>query len=166
LMGSEKFDWMETSFSAKLDQFDQFTSRLDAYTVTFGLAAGEITATRNDYLWARYAQMQVEQFDAELTMRVSYRDALLNGPASVVASSVPDIGTEFATPFVPPVPDGVLGRWRKLVERIKAHPNYTPAIGVDLGIAASAAPSGNQAAPDRHTQQPGRGGLARAQGRL
>jgi len=164
-MGSEKVDWMETSFSAQLDQFDHFTTRLGAYTVTLGLANAEIAAARNDYLWARYAQMQVDQFDTELTIRVGYRDALLNGPASVVASSVPDLGTEFATPFVPPVPDGVLGRWRKLVDRIKAHPNYTPAIGADLGVMPSLSRSGNQAGPDRHTPQPGRGGLASAEGR-
>ena len=140
-MASKKVDWMKTSFTGKLDQFDQFTTKLGAYTVTFGLTSGEIAASRNDYLWARYAQMQVDQFDAELTSRVSYRDALFNGPASATASSVPNLGTEFAPPFVAPVPDGVLSRWRKLVERIKAHPNYTPAIGADLGIVPMAAPS-------------------------
>lgn len=155
-MASKSVDWMKSTLAAKLDQFDQFTTKLAAYTVTFGLTPGEITASRNDYLWARYAQMQVDQFDAELTSRVNYRDALFNGPATATASPVPSVGSEFAQPGVAAVPDGVLGRWRKLVERIKAHPNYTPSIGVDLGIVSTAAP--DQATKPKVTGKPKPGG--------
>ena len=55
-------------------------------------------------------------------------------PVTATAAQVPSIGTEFSPPAPAPVADGVLPRWRQLVEQIKSNVNYTKAIGEDLGI--------------------------------
>ena len=54
---------------------------------------------------------------------------------------MPSIGTQFIPPQPPPVLDGIVPRWRELVEQIKSHPKFTKAIGDDLGIEAPASPA-------------------------
>ena len=139
-MAKKTVDWMKKSLDSMVQQFDQFTLKLPSYTVTFGLTAAQVTAARNDYLWTAYSILCVAQYDAELKNRVTWRDHLIDGPITAAAAPVPSIGTEFSPPAVPAVADGALPRWRKLVEQIKASPNFTKAIGDDLGIEATEAP--------------------------
>lgn len=137
-MAKKTVDWMKKPLEMMIQQFDQFTLKLPSYQATFGLTAAQTTASRNDYLWAAYSVQTVMQFDLELKNRVSWRDSLLNGPATTAAAPVPSIGTEFGTPAVP---DGILTRWRKLVEQLKSHSAYTQAIGDDLGVEATESPA-------------------------
>ncbi len=140
-MAKKTVDWMKKQLDAMVQQFDQFTLKLPSYTVPFALTPAQVTAARNDYLWTAFAVLCVAQYDAELKNRVTWRDHLIDGPSTATAAPVPSIGTEFSPPAVPPVADGALPRWRKLVEQIKAHPNFTKAIGDDLGIEAPEAPA-------------------------
>lgn len=140
-MAKKTVDWMKKQLDAMISQFDQFTIKLPSYQVQFGITAGQCTAIRNDYLWAAYAVMLVNQFDAELKNRVMWRDHLLNGPGSSSPATVPSIGSEFMPPAPAAVLDGILSRWRKLAEYIKNHLSYTLPIGLDLGIEATAAPA-------------------------
>ena len=139
-MAKKNVDWMKKQLEAMVQQFDQFTLKLPSYNTTFGFTVAQSTAARNDYLWTAFAVLCVTQYEAELRNRVTWRDHLIDGPITPAAAPVPSIGTEFSPPAVPAVADGALPRWRKLVEQIKAHPNYTKAIGDDLGIEATAAP--------------------------
>lgn len=132
---------MKKQLDAMVSQFDQFTLKLPSYQTQFGISAAQCTAIRNDCLWAAYAVMCVNQFDAELKNRVMWRDELLNGPLAPTAAPVPGIGSEFMPPAPAPVLDGILSRYRKLVEQIKNHVSYTIPIGLDLGIEATAAPA-------------------------
>lgn len=140
-MAKKVVDWMKKKLETMLQQFDQFTLKLPSYQALFGLTAGQVTGARNDYLWAAHATIIAAQFDLEAKNRRDWRDQLIEGPVTGVISQVPSIGTEFAPPAPPVVPDGVVPRWRALVEQIKNHPNYTPAIGQDLGVEATETPA-------------------------
>lgn len=127
-----------------LNQMDVFTLKLggsSGYPTKYGLTTGQVTAARNDYLWLRHATTCTTQFEQEFLNRSAWKQALKNGPLSAAAAQVPMVGSEFVPPAVPAVPDGVLIRWRTLVNHIKGHANYEVADGVDLGIEAVETPS-------------------------
>jgi hypothetical protein len=129
---------MQSSESAMLDQFDQFTIKTAAggYAAKYGLSPAQLTAIRNDCLWLRHAITCTQQFEQEWRSRVMWKDHLKLGPSTSVAAQVPGVGSEFAPPAVAPVPNGVLTRWRDFVGYIKNHMNYEKADGIDLGIEA------------------------------
>lgn len=154
-MAKKTVDWMKKQLDAMIQQFDQFTLKVPSYKTAFGLTDAQVTAARNDYLWAFYSVQCTSQFDLEFKNRISWRDQLLDGPPNGGAAQVPSIGTEFSAPGVPPVADGIVARWRKLVEQIKAHPNYTKAIGDDLGIEAVEAPAQRMKPIIKCSQEPG-----------
>lgn len=132
---------MKKQLESMLEQFNQFTLKLPSYQILFNLTAGQVTGARNDYLWANHASIIAAQFEQEAKSRFEWRDTLLFGPVTGETSQVPGIGTEFAPPAPPVVPDGAIPRWRALVEQIKKHPAYTKTIGQDLGIEATTAPA-------------------------
>lgn len=140
-MAKKTIDWMKKVQDAMISQFDQFTLKLPSYQTTFGLTPEQVTAARTDFLWAEFSARLAAQFEAEAKNRFDWRDSLLDGPVTLGAQQVPSIGTEFTPPQPPPVADGILPRWRKLVEQIKGHLAYTKAIGEDLGVEATAAPA-------------------------
>lgn len=140
-MAKKTVDWMKKTQDTMLQQFDQFTLKVPSYATLFGLTAGQTTGSRNDYLWGNYSVTCTAQFEQELKNRYNWRDHLLEGPLTASAQQVPSIGTEFAPPAPAAVADGILPRWRQLVEQIKGHPAYTKAIGEDLGIEATDAPA-------------------------
>ena len=140
-MAKKTVDWLKKRLEEMLPQFDQFTLKIPSYKVLFGLTDAQVADSRKDYLWANYSVLCTAQFDLELKNRFGWRDHLLDGPTTPVAQQVPSIGTEFTPPQPPPVADGILPRWRKLVEQIKGHLAYTKAIGEDLGVEATAAPA-------------------------
>jgi hypothetical protein len=124
-----------------LDQFDQFTLKLPGYAAKYGLTGPQTTAARNDYLWLRYAITCTAQFEQEWRNRTSWKNHLKNGPETATAATVPGVGSEFVPPNVPAVADGVLPRWRKLVNHLKNNPAYETADGLDLGIEAVGTPT-------------------------
>ena len=140
-MAKKTVDWMKKQRDAMIQQFDQFTMKLGSYQTLFSLTAERVTASRNDFLWADYAVRIATQFEQETKNRFDWRNSLLDGPATSSAMQVPSIGTEFTQPAPAPVTDGIVSRWRGLVEQIKKHPNYTTAIGEDLGVEATVAPA-------------------------
>lgn len=135
---AKSLDWIKTLVSAMLDQFDVFTTKVGTgpMMTKYGITAAQVTASRNDYLWARHAVTVAAQFEQEWRSRVSWKDSLLDGPKTAVAATVPSIGSEFSPPAPPAVPDGILLRWREFVGEIKAKPNYDKADGFDMGIEA------------------------------
>ncbi len=127
--------WLKTNESEMLDQFDQFTLKLPGdYATKYGLTLAQTTDARRDYLWLRYAITCSQQFEQEWRNRVMWKDHLKDGPKTATPADVPEVGSQFVAPNVPPVPDGVLPRWRELAAYIKSHMNYVTADGLDLGI--------------------------------
>ncbi len=65
---------------------------------------------------------------------VDYKDNYLYGDGSALNAEIPEFTFGVEAVDVSLDPTGVLSFIRSIVKRIKAHPNYTTAIGQDLGI--------------------------------
>lgn len=118
--------------------FGNFQSKLSGYASTLGVAASEVSAVGADYDQFVYTVNQVEVFKIKTRERVAYKDTLKDGPLGAPAAPAPALPTFGAEPA--PVPPGIVPRLRALVQRIKNHPNFSEAMGRDLGILAPAPP--------------------------
>lgn len=127
-------DYLPTRLGDLLIWFANFAAKIGGYASTLGLTAAEVAQVQLDYAVLQFAinGHRIRQNDAEEWTR--FRDAVLEAPLGTPMPPVPTPGN------VGTLPEGarpsIIPRLRRLVERIKAHPNYTPAIGEDLGIIA------------------------------
>jgi hypothetical protein len=82
-------------------------------------------------------------YKGALRARSSYKDLIISGPLGSPGGPPPPL----PPPTTPPatVPPGILPRLRNLIQRIQLSPNYTEAIGVELGITGT---EGGPSAPD------------------
>ena len=138
--------------SGKAQKFLQFKDNIGAYTLTFGLAAGDITQQAADALY----------FAALLPFADTVGNAARQWNAWKGIALSGTLGTEpvlFTKPagFPGSVPAGILIRYLLLVNAIKAHKNYTVPIGDILGIEGSQATQ-----PNMNTVQPDISALATA----
>jgi len=118
----------------RLAWLKNFSAKLPLYTATFSLILTDTNAVIADSVMAMYALDQVEGFKKETAKRVEYKNELFDGEIGSTLGAYPTTGASPAAP--PAVPAGIFKRTAKLVQRIKNHVNYTPAIGEDLGIEA------------------------------
>ena len=135
--------WLAPNEALLLPQLNNLTLKLpgSGYPAKYGLTLGQTTAARNDCLWLSYAITIANQFQDEAKNRVQWKNTLKQGPQGPDVASVPGIGSEFMPPAVPPVLDGIIPRFRTLVNYLKNHPSYEIADGIDLGIEGAAMPS-------------------------
>jgi len=127
-------NYLPESESQLVVWFNNLQTKLLTYATTFGLTGAETTAVTNDYNAIAYMMAQVEAIKANSQDRVQYKARLLRGPSGAATAFPGDFIA--ATPPTATVTPGVLDRIRALARRLKAHPNYTKAIGEDLGIVA------------------------------
>ena len=125
-------EWLSKSESQMLIQHNEFTLKLAGYQATFSLSAGQITQNSNDNAWLNRTLTNVAAYKDEANEWVGFKNILMYS-----AQGVPNPAEPTNPPAgLPPggLLTGIIPRWRALVEYIKAHPNYTEAIGQDLGI--------------------------------
>ena len=134
-------DYIPDSDDALLAWFNNFQSKLTAYTGPLGLNEEDVNGTKDDYKRLQYAITLATVFRAEAKERTAYKEIMINGP----------LGAQPPVPTVPviPLPDiltdnggGIVPRARLFVQRIKASANYSDAVGQDLGIIAPGAGGG------------------------
>ena len=132
--------WLPTTESDLCPRLNSLTLKLpgSGYPAKYGLTAAQTTDARNDYLWLNYGVTVSLQCQAEAQNRSQWKNKLKNGPQGAEASTVPSIRSEFSAPNVPVVRDGIIPRFRALVNYIKNHPDYDVADGIDLGIEGTA----------------------------
>ena len=124
----------------RLVQFDTYSGKLPTYATLFSLTAAQTTATRNDYLWAKYAFDYTKRLETEWGSAVNWKTQLNSGPAGIT-QTLPSIGSQVQPPAGSPPADGILSRWRTQVDGIKSQAGkYTVAIGDDLDIEATLDP--------------------------
>ena len=126
-------DYLPRTIALRLAWLNAFNTKLAAYMTTFQLPAGAATALANDLAMLSYVfaiqlllTQNLKDVNAYLTRISDNPDNGVNDPLPVIA----------ALPTAPStlIHDGIFQRVRALVRRIKGHPNYTNAIGADLGI--------------------------------
>ncbi len=113
--------------------FGKFARDFDTYATRLGFTPAEVTALRADAAMLDYLIADlIPSFQAGLQARTAYKNLLKNGPVGAPGGDPP------AAPVINPPPatvaPGILPRVRKLIQRIKASPNYTEDIGNDLDI--------------------------------
>lgn len=125
-------DYLPKSIGDLAIWYANFAAKIGGYAATFNLAAAEVTQVQTDNAAIQFVVngQQIRQTDAQEWTR--YRDLMLFAPLGTPMPPVPTPGNVGSLPAGAQA--SIIPRLRKLVERIKAHPNYTQAIGEDLGI--------------------------------
>ena len=128
-------------------QLDNFSSKIGGYVTIFAITGQEVASLNedSDYLsWAINSHLKIDTHKKDWTL---FKNILKKGEDHVIANPAP------ATPTLDEEPKsvapGVIYRFTTMVNRIKAHPNYTTSIGQNLGIEQTATPPLN-----RDTAQP------------
>lgn len=137
-------DYLPKTLSELIVWFNNFATKISGYGATFGLTAAELTqiATDRTVLQLVINGAEIRRTDAQEWTQ--FRDRVLFAPLNTPMPSLPTPGNVGTLPS--DAQASIIPRLRALVQRIKAHPAYTQAIGEDLGIEPSAT-----APPDRPT---------------
>jgi len=137
-------DYLPSKLSDLMVWFANFASKIGGYASTLGLTPAEVTQVQTDNTVVQLVINGAEIRKADYQEWVAFRDLVLHAPLGTPMPSVPTPGNVGA------IPNGaaaaIIPRTRALVQRLKAHPNYTRAIGEDLGIEPP-----TSAPPDRPT---------------
>lgn len=131
-------DYIPKSDADLVVWYNNFNAKFPIYALGVGFVAGDIIAVQNEFNTLNWMVNVVEVFKAESKERVQYKDIILSKPVGTPTPIVPTIPT--ITPPATIVVPGILARTRAIVNRIKAAPSYTPAMGQDLGIIGTAPP--------------------------
>jgi hypothetical protein len=116
----------------KIAWLEQLGIKLPVYATLLGITATEIASVNNDILMCKALLAQINAIINELKKRVKYKNTLLYGELSDILGAFPSM-VAFTAPTVTSTA-GALERADKLIDRLRKHANYTPAIGKDLGI--------------------------------
>ena len=123
--------FLPTDDAGKDTLLTNIAGKLAGYQNTLGLSAGDVSTTVADQAFFHYSltsQNAVANYAQQWT---AYKKAARDGTGTSLGPLpvAPTLGTAPAA-----VAPGIFVRLRSLVVRIKAHPNYTDAIGQDLDI--------------------------------
>ncbi|MEC4047995.1 hypothetical protein OX284_001020 [Flavobacterium sp. SUN046] len=129
-------NYLEKTDEKLVLQMDNFSSKIGIYAPQFGLTPEEVTNIINDsrsFTWVVSSSERVDTYKKNWTLyKTNVKKGNFNletnqGPAPLVFDVAPTV-----------VAPGILNRFTSLVVRIKAHPSYSKAIGLNLGIEVSA----------------------------
>jgi hypothetical protein len=127
--------YLETNDEKFAIQLGNFASKIDLYRTDFGLTAAETAAIVEDANFFQWGVNNLKKVDTYKRNWSSFKKILRRGEANVTTNTFPDFPVLDAAPTA--VAPGVSFRFTTLVNRIKAHQNYTTAIGQNLGIEMS-----------------------------
>ena len=116
-------------------QFANFGSKIDLYKTTFGLTDEEVASIQKDATFNQWAVTNFKKVDTYKRNWTSFKNILRKGESNVTSNTFPEAPILDAVPEL--VAPGVTFRFTTMVNRIKAHQNYTTAIGQNLGIELS-----------------------------
>lgn len=113
--------------------FGNFTRNLNTYAARLGFTPAETAEVQADRAMLEYLIADlVPSFQAGLQARTAYKNLLKNGPLGAPGGDPPAAPIVNAPPAT--VAPGIMPRLRKVIQRIKASPNYTEDIGRELDI--------------------------------
>jgi len=118
--------------SEKVIWLNNFNSKFSGYATLLGFTSEDVGQINDDTAMFAYCVGQVAFFKTEKQEVVKYKNLVSNGAIGTPTGDFPSLPPIPAPPDV--VPAGVFKRLAKTVQRIKNHPQYTEAIGKDLGI--------------------------------
>ena len=122
-------------------QMTNFGSKLGTYAAPFALTPAEVTGIQADAAQYAWTVTNLKKIETHKQNWTTFKNILKKGEANVTANLVPTTPTLDAAPAA--VAPGVLVRFTTMVNRVKAHPAYTTAIGQNLGIEKTMSAKGN-----------------------
>ena len=140
-----KSDFIKARDAQFADQLLLFKTNIGGYSAALALTAPQVSAQAVDADYFAYA-LAVQQTCSNCSQQwTTWKDLMRDGGDPGTAP----VTASFPTPAPAVVAPGIEARFRALVRQIKAHANYTPAIGEALGIEGAA-----QTGPDFSTFKP------------
>lgn len=110
--------------------FANFTAKLVIHGPTLGATVAELASNAADNACVQALIPSTGRAQGDATEWVNLKRLELHGPETGVLPTIPG-----STPLgISPVMPGILIRLARFVQRLKGSPNYTEAIGADLGI--------------------------------
>lgn len=116
-------------------QIENFSSKINLYATLFGLMPAEVQGLVDDsnyFSWVVTSYVKIETNKKDWTL---FKNILKKGEVHVTENPEP------IAPVLPKAPQmvapGIVYRFTTIVNRIKAHQNYTTSIGQNLGIEKS-----------------------------
>ena len=113
---------------------NNFKTKIGTHATTLGITAAEVTNIQKDADMYLYIINMLEAYKQTVNNITSYKNLLKHAVGQQHLGAIPSAPVLTTAPAM--VTEGVFDRISKLVKRIKAHVNYTDAIGNDLGIIA------------------------------
>lgn len=117
-------------------QLGNFASKIDMYATTFGLTPEETASIKADAAFFQWGINNIKKIETYKRNWFSFKKILKHGEHNVTINNFPDFPVLESPPDL--VAAGLITRFTTMVNRIKAHQNYTTAIGNNLGIEMSA----------------------------
>ncbi|MCX7993403.1 MAG: hypothetical protein N2651_07010 [Fimbriimonadales bacterium] len=125
-------DYLPKTLSGLIVWFANFATKIGGYASTFGLTPAEVTQVQTDRATLELVINGANIRRADAEEWTQFRDTVLFAPLGTPMPPMPTPGAVGSLPAGAMA--SIIPRTRALVQRIKAHPNYTRAIGEDLGI--------------------------------
>jgi len=129
--------YVETNDGKFAIQISNFGSKIGTYQTLFGLTDSEVKSAQQDAVFYQWTVNTIEKVDTFKRNWTSFKNFTKKGGTYGISDVIPEVVSYDAIP--PIVTSGVLFRFTTLVNRIKAHQNYTEGIGQNLGIELTAA---------------------------
>lgn len=132
--------------------YKNFGQTLATHATTLGLTSADVAAVKDDGAMLEYLIGElVPTYQTALQARVSFKNLMKDGPLGAPGGDPPPAPTAGTAPAS--IAPGILPRLRQLIQRIKAAPNYTEAIGQELNIIG---PEGNAPSGDANAKPTGK----------
>lgn len=131
--------YIERTDEGFLIQLDKFCERVDTYSGPLDLNAGKVTAIKADRAFFQEVFFYMNQFRGFAESFTNYKKLLRYGNGTEVLGAFP-VAPVISTPVPTPTLANVQARFAILIGDCTNSPNYTKAIGEDLGIEAPTAP--------------------------
>ena len=113
-------------------QLDNFSNKIGGYAADFNLSTDDVDQSQKDSIYFAWAIRIIKRQDDTKKGWTGFKNNLRRNVPNVTTNKIPE--PVDISPAPGEVPPGVQYRFTTLVNRIKAHNNYTKAIGQVLGI--------------------------------
>ena len=127
--------FMPKDDSSKADLLDHVAATLPKYMGTLEISADDLASLQADAVGFRYALNGLSRAQSYAHNCTAFKNLLRDGGTDATEWPIPPLLPE---PIPPIVKSGIIPRFSLFVTRLKAHKNYSPAIGQDLQIIGSA----------------------------
>lgn len=133
--------YLELSDEKLAVQLTNFSSKIEVYGPTFGLSAAEVTIIKNDADYFFWTVVNYKKMATNKKNWTAFKTILKTKPNTLTVNPAPIPAALDPAPTA--VAPGIIYRFTSTVNRIKAHPAYTTAIGKNLGVEQASASKAN-----------------------